>query len=79
TNNQLKTSSNPRNQATVQDDRVVVQNIRVDRTEDRVIMDGVQVQLVMGEHRTKWGMLIQVKLGRQDVADAGSREWGSLG
>ncbi|GJW14460.1 hypothetical protein Tco_0018593, partial [Tanacetum coccineum] len=29
TNNQLKTSSNPRNQATVQDDRVVVQNVQV--------------------------------------------------
>ncbi|GJV65738.1 hypothetical protein Tco_1476566 [Tanacetum coccineum] len=27
TNNQLRTSSNPRNQATVQDDRVVVQNV----------------------------------------------------
>ncbi|GJV64167.1 hypothetical protein Tco_1474995 [Tanacetum coccineum] len=50
TNNQLRTSSNPRNQATVQDGRVVVQN--------------VQVQLVMGEHRTEWGMLIRVKLGR---------------
>ncbi|GJW85576.1 hypothetical protein Tco_0158721 [Tanacetum coccineum] len=31
----------------------------VDRTEDRVIMHRVQVQLVMGEHRTEWGMLIQ--------------------
>ncbi|GKD22411.1 hypothetical protein Tco_1224114, partial [Tanacetum coccineum] len=28
TNNQLRTSSNPRNQATVQDDRVVVQNVQ---------------------------------------------------
>ncbi|GKD83439.1 hypothetical protein Tco_1350278 [Tanacetum coccineum] len=28
TNNQLKTLSNPRNQATVQDDRVVVQNVQ---------------------------------------------------
>nr|GFD38345.1 hypothetical protein [Tanacetum cinerariifolium] len=27
TNNQLRTSSNPRNQATVQDGRVVVQNV----------------------------------------------------
>ncbi|GKA16724.1 hypothetical protein Tco_0696561 [Tanacetum coccineum] len=41
TNNQLRTSSKLRNQATVQDGR-----------------------LVMGEHRTEWGMLIQVKLGR---------------
>ncbi|GKC41211.1 hypothetical protein Tco_1058933 [Tanacetum coccineum] len=62
---------------------------RVDRTGDRVIMHRVQVQLVMGEHRTEWGMLIRVKLGRlsatlrilqrQDVADASSREWGNLG
>ncbi|GJV60121.1 hypothetical protein Tco_1466221 [Tanacetum coccineum] len=28
TNNQLRTSSNPRNQATVQDGRVVVQNVQ---------------------------------------------------
>ncbi|GJV79176.1 retrovirus-related pol polyprotein from transposon TNT 1-94 [Tanacetum coccineum] len=28
TNNQLRTSSNPRNQATIQDDRVVVQNVQ---------------------------------------------------
>ncbi|GJR05282.1 hypothetical protein Tco_0528266 [Tanacetum coccineum] len=45
TNNQLRTSSNPRNQATVQDGRV---------------------QLVMGEHRTEWGMLIQVKLAQEN-------------
>ncbi|GJZ51730.1 hypothetical protein Tco_0606245, partial [Tanacetum coccineum] len=32
---------------------------QVDRTDDRVIMHGVQVQLVMGEHITEWGMLIQ--------------------
>ncbi|GJV75793.1 hypothetical protein Tco_1507377 [Tanacetum coccineum] len=43
---------------------------RVDRTEDRVIMQGVQVQLVMGEHRTEWGMLIQVKLGRLSATTA---------
>ncbi|GJZ43464.1 retrovirus-related pol polyprotein from transposon TNT 1-94 [Tanacetum coccineum] len=32
---------------------------QVDRIEDRVTMYGVQVQLVMGEHRTESGMLIQ--------------------
>ncbi|GJT33605.1 hypothetical protein Tco_0924024 [Tanacetum coccineum] len=37
---------------------------RVNRVEDRVTMHGVQVQLVIGEHRTELGMLIQVKKGR---------------
>ncbi|GKB79225.1 hypothetical protein Tco_0946120, partial [Tanacetum coccineum] len=37
---------------------------RVDRTEDRVTVHGEQEQLVMGEHRTEWGMLIRVKPGR---------------
>ncbi|GKD65628.1 hypothetical protein Tco_1307736, partial [Tanacetum coccineum] len=41
----------------------------VDKIEDRGTMYGVQVQLVMGEHRTELGMLIQVKQGsRQDNA-----------
>ncbi|GKD40310.1 hypothetical protein Tco_1260517, partial [Tanacetum coccineum] len=39
-------------------------------TEDRVVMYGVQVQLVMGEHRTEWGILIQVKLGRLSATTA---------
>ncbi|GKG02328.1 hypothetical protein Tco_0309964, partial [Tanacetum coccineum] len=43
---------------------------QVDRTEDRVIMQEVQVQLVMGEHRTEWGMLIQVKLDRLSATTA---------
>ncbi|GJU96374.1 hypothetical protein Tco_1321130 [Tanacetum coccineum] len=80
----------------------------VDRIKDRGTIHGVQVQMVMGEHRTELGMLIQVKQGRlsattatyrphskelhstqasielrilqrQDVADASSRECGSLG
>nr|GEX37875.1 transposase, MuDR, MULE transposase domain protein [Tanacetum cinerariifolium] len=37
---------------------------RVDRIEDRGTMHEVQVQIVMGELRTKLGMLIQVKQGR---------------
>nr|GEU78965.1 Gag-Pol polyprotein [Tanacetum cinerariifolium] len=38
TNNKLRTSSNPRNQATIQDGMVVVQNVQVDRIEDRGTM-----------------------------------------
>ncbi|GJV79024.1 retrovirus-related pol polyprotein from transposon TNT 1-94 [Tanacetum coccineum] len=45
-NNQLRTSSNLRNQATVQDGKV---------------------QLVMGEHITEWGMLIQDNAIDEDV------------
>ncbi|GKB56894.1 hypothetical protein Tco_0913080 [Tanacetum coccineum] len=43
---------------------------RVDRIEDRGIMHGVQVQLVMGEHKTELGMLIQVKQGRLSATTA---------
>ncbi|GJZ47073.1 hypothetical protein Tco_0600905 [Tanacetum coccineum] len=39
---------------------------RVDRIEDREIMHGEQVQLVMGEHRTEWGMLFRVKLAQEN-------------
>ncbi|GKA41172.1 hypothetical protein Tco_0733765, partial [Tanacetum coccineum] len=42
----------------------------VDRIEDRGTMHGVQVQLVMGEHRTELGMLIQVKQGRLSATTA---------
>ncbi|GJZ36910.1 hypothetical protein Tco_0583101 [Tanacetum coccineum] len=45
-------------------------NSKVDRIEDRGTMHEVQVQLVMGEHRTKLGMLIQVKQGRLSTATA---------
>nr|GEV39460.1 hypothetical protein [Tanacetum cinerariifolium] len=48
TNNQLQTSSNPRNHATIQDDKVFIQNV-----EDMGTMHGVQVQLVMGELKTE--------------------------
>ncbi|GJR63795.1 hypothetical protein Tco_1505957 [Tanacetum coccineum] len=46
TNNQLRTSSNPRNQATVQDDRVVVKQGRLSATtamENRVALDEEQL------------------------------------
>nr|GEZ15723.1 hypothetical protein [Tanacetum cinerariifolium] len=45
TNNQLRTSSNARNQATVQDDRVVVQNVQGNQAtvqDDRVVVQNVQ-------------------------------------
>ncbi|GJT22940.1 hypothetical protein Tco_0892877 [Tanacetum coccineum] len=83
TNNQLRTSSNARNQATVQDGMLLFKMFRVDRIEDRGTMQGVQVQqvmgelrtelgmvqvqLVMGELKTKLGMLIHVKQGRLNV------------
>ncbi|GKF83912.1 hypothetical protein Tco_0248810, partial [Tanacetum coccineum] len=43
---------------------------KVNRIEDRGIMHGVQVQLVMGEHRIELGMLIQVKRGRLSATTA---------
>ncbi|GJV74215.1 hypothetical protein Tco_1494210 [Tanacetum coccineum] len=59
-----QTSSNPRNKLLYKNGRVFVHNVSLGSTEQgRVIMHGVQVQLVMGEHRTEWGMLIRVKLG----------------
>ncbi|GJT09811.1 integrase, catalytic region, zinc finger, CCHC-type containing protein [Tanacetum coccineum] len=39
---------------------------RVDRIEDRGTMHEVQVQLVMGEHKTELGMLIQVKQAQEN-------------
>ncbi|GKA39621.1 hypothetical protein Tco_0732172 [Tanacetum coccineum] len=43
---------------------------RVDRIEVRGTMHGVEVQLVMGEHKTELGMLIQVKQGRLSATTA---------
>ncbi|GJS26187.1 hypothetical protein Tco_0486807 [Tanacetum coccineum] len=42
----------------------------VDRIEVKETMHGVEVQLVMGEHRTELGMLIQVKQGRLSATTA---------
>ncbi|GKB48786.1 hypothetical protein Tco_0899539, partial [Tanacetum coccineum] len=42
----------------------------VDIIEDRGTMHGVQVQLVMGEHKIELGMLIQVKQGRLSATTA---------
>nr|GEV65081.1 hypothetical protein [Tanacetum cinerariifolium] len=61
TNYQLRTSLNPRNQAIIQDGRVVIQNVQGRQKEDGETMNGVQVQLVIGELRTELGMLIQPK------------------
>ncbi|GKG37507.1 hypothetical protein Tco_0447680, partial [Tanacetum coccineum] len=51
---------------------------RVDRTEDRVTVHGEQEQLVMGEHRTEWGMLIRVKLGKLSATIATAQENGVI-
>nr|GEW28381.1 integrase, catalytic region, zinc finger, CCHC-type, peptidase aspartic, catalytic [Tanacetum cinerariifolium] len=53
TNNQLRTSSNPRNQATIQDGKVVVQNVQGQHNRGHVNNARGQVQLVMGELRTE--------------------------
>nr|GEW51583.1 hypothetical protein [Tanacetum cinerariifolium] len=45
TNNQLRTSSNTRNQATVQDDRVVVQNVQGRQNRGQGTIHEVEVQL----------------------------------
>ncbi|GJR33637.1 hypothetical protein Tco_1209321 [Tanacetum coccineum] len=47
-----------------------VSHQQVDRIKDRGTIHGVQVQLVMGEHRTELGMLIQVKQGRLSATTA---------
>ncbi|GJX41703.1 hypothetical protein Tco_0256693 [Tanacetum coccineum] len=70
TNNQLRTSSNTRNQAIVQDGRLLFRMFRVDRIEVRGAMHGVQVQLVMREFRTELGMQIQVKQDRLSATTA---------
>ncbi|GKD13624.1 hypothetical protein Tco_1198031, partial [Tanacetum coccineum] len=46
---------------------------QVDRIEVRGTMHGVEVRLVMGEHRTELGMLIQVKQGRLSATTATNR------
>ncbi|GKA05192.1 hypothetical protein Tco_0684312 [Tanacetum coccineum] len=53
------TSSNPRNQATVQDGKVLVQNVQGRQNRGQGNNTRVQVQLVMGELRTESGILIQ--------------------
>ncbi|GKF45920.1 hypothetical protein Tco_0135722, partial [Tanacetum coccineum] len=72
TNNQLRTSSNPRNQATFQDRTagLLFRMFRVDSIEVRGTMHEVQVQLVMGELRTELGMLFQVKQDRLSATTA---------
>ncbi|GKE29683.1 hypothetical protein Tco_1445067 [Tanacetum coccineum] len=61
TNNQLRTASYTRNQATFKTEMLWFRMFRVDRIEVRGTMHGVEVQLVMGGHRTELGILIQVK------------------
>ncbi|GKA04342.1 hypothetical protein Tco_0677123 [Tanacetum coccineum] len=49
TNNQLRTSSNPRNQATIQDGRVTVQQVQ-GRQEDSRILDGQAIQTTIPQN-----------------------------
>nr|GEW66820.1 hypothetical protein [Tanacetum cinerariifolium] len=59
TNNKLRTSSNTRNQATVKNGKVVVQNVQGRLNRGQGIIHEVEVQMGMKEHRTELGMLIQ--------------------
>nr|GEV55022.1 putative reverse transcriptase domain-containing protein [Tanacetum cinerariifolium] len=59
TNNKLRTSSNTKNQATVQNGKVVVQNFQGRLNRGQGIIHEVEVQMGMREHRTELGMLIQ--------------------
>ncbi|GKE37411.1 hypothetical protein Tco_1460816, partial [Tanacetum coccineum] len=56
TNNQLRTSSNTRNQATVQDGRIVVQNVQGRHNQNQRNFARELVQREMGEHRIELGM-----------------------
>ncbi|GKE60478.1 hypothetical protein Tco_1510845, partial [Tanacetum coccineum] len=58
------------NQATVQDGRVVVQNVQGRQNRGQGTIHGVQVQLVMGELKTELGMKIQVKQDRLSATTA---------
>nr|GEV12207.1 retrovirus-related Pol polyprotein from transposon TNT 1-94 [Tanacetum cinerariifolium] len=70
TNNQLRTSYNARNQATIQDGRVVVQNVHGRQNRGQGMNPQVEVQLDMGEVRTELGMLIRVKQDRLSATTA---------
>nr|GEX34911.1 RNA-directed DNA polymerase, eukaryota, reverse transcriptase zinc-binding domain protein [Tanacetum cinerariifolium] len=72
TNNQLRTSSNPRNKPQFKTAWLSFRMFRVDRIEDMGTMHGVQAQLVMGALRTELAQAtIKLRIiQRQDVADA---------
>ncbi|GJZ12844.1 hypothetical protein Tco_0548074 [Tanacetum coccineum] len=67
TNNQLRTSSNTRNQATVQEDRIVVQNVQGQQNQNQRNFAQELVQWEMGEHRIELGMPMLVKENRSSV------------
>ncbi|GJY10789.1 retrovirus-related pol polyprotein from transposon TNT 1-94 [Tanacetum coccineum] len=77
TNNQLRTSSNPRNQATVQDGRVVVQNVqgRQNRGQGNNARGAGAVGYERAHNRVGNANPGQARQVKQDVADASSREW----
>ncbi|GJU92503.1 hypothetical protein Tco_1304926, partial [Tanacetum coccineum] len=66
----VRTSSNPRNQATVQDGRVVVQNVQGRQNRGQGNNPRGQVQLVMEGFKTELGMQILVKLDKLSVITA---------
>nr|GEW80730.1 hypothetical protein [Tanacetum cinerariifolium] len=64
TNNQLRTSSNPRNQATIQDNKVVIQNVQGQQNRGHGNNARGAGAAGYGGLRTELDMLIQVKQGR---------------
>ncbi|GJS14444.1 hypothetical protein Tco_0408916 [Tanacetum coccineum] len=69
TNNQLRTSSNTRNQATIQDGRVVVQNVqgRQNQNQNQRYVARGNGAAGNGGHRIELGMPMQVKENRSSV------------
>ncbi|GJY27899.1 hypothetical protein Tco_0403666 [Tanacetum coccineum] len=74
TNNQLRTSSNTRNQVHFKMAGLSFRMFRVDRTEVRGIMLGEQLTHSKKLHSTKATIEFRILQG-QDVADASSEEW----
>nr|GEV01110.1 integrase, catalytic region, zinc finger, CCHC-type, peptidase aspartic, catalytic [Tanacetum cinerariifolium] len=70
TNNQLRTSSNIRNQDIVQDGKVVVQNVQGRQNRGQGTIKSTQVLLVIDEFKTELGMQILVKQDRLSVITA---------
>nr|GEU39757.1 hypothetical protein [Tanacetum cinerariifolium] len=75
TNNQLRTSSNLRNQATIQDDRVTMQQVQ-ERQDKVMLVIAIRVMLlvhgeIMQEGRQKWlnVIIIKVKVTCLDILD----------
>nr|GEX04011.1 retrovirus-related Pol polyprotein from transposon TNT 1-94 [Tanacetum cinerariifolium] len=72
TNNQLRTSSNPRNQATIQDDRVTIQQVQGDKGEGHMARQCTQPKRLRNSAWFKEKMLLVQahKSGQTDSLDA---------